>query len=123
MSSKQKKIFFLAAIFIMQIVFLKVIKGGRDAPVFDFFWLSDATCTVQEYVYYAFEHLAWCYAFYFMIREILFFKRELKWFFWISVGDAADYLLTYNSTWIGPLSYNVVQILLIAYVVISIKNE
>ena len=123
MSDKQKKIFFLAGIFILQILFLKIIPGGRSAPVIDFFLLSSATCTWQEYVYYAFEHLAWCYAFYFMYNEITTVRRELKWFFWISVADMIDYLLTYNSTWVGPISFNVVQILIIAYVIITIPDE
>lgn len=119
--SKRKKILLLAVIFILQMVFLHVIPGGRNVPVYDFFLLSSATCTFQEYVYYSFEHLAWCYAFYFMMKEIQ--MKELKWFFWISVCDAIDYLLTYNSNWIGPISWNVVQTLIIVYIVISMKDE
>lgn len=124
MSERQHKIVFIAFIIVMQMVFLKVIPYGNTI---DFFLFSNAKCTLQEYVYYLCEHLAWIYAFYLMFMEIKSIRRQLSFFFAMSVFDFMDYLLTYNSTWFRvldvPISFNVIQVLFVCWVVYDAKNE
>lgn len=124
MSERQHKIIFLAFAIVMQDVFLKVIPYGNTI---DFFVFSEAKCTLQEYVYYLFEHLAFIYLFYLMFMEIKSIRRQLSFFFALSVFDFMDYLLTYNSTWFRvldvPISFNVIQVLFVCWVVYDAKNE
>lgn len=124
MSERQHKIIFLAFAIVMQDVFLKVIPYGNTI---DFFVFSDAKCTLQEYVYYMLEHLAFIYLYYLMFMEIKSIRRQLSFFFAMSVFDCMDYLLTYNSTWFRvldvPISFNVIQVLFVCWVVYDAKNE
>ena len=125
LTDKQKKIGFLAVVILLQTVFLYIPQHGRE--VYDFFPLSDAKCTTQEYFYYLFEHLAWMYVFWLMFMEIKGLRSELGWFLLIAVIDFVDYLLTYNSNWamIGevPISWNTIQILIICLVFLNAKDE
>jgi hypothetical protein len=124
MSDGQKKIGFIAFITVMQLVFLQAIPYGKSI---DFFLLSDAKCTIQEYIYYLCEHLAFVYLYYFMFMEIKSVRRQLSFFFSMSVFDFFDYLLTYNSVWFRVLdvsiSFNVIQVLFVCWIVWDAKNE
>ena len=124
MSERQHKIIFLAFAIVMQDVFLKVIPYGNTI---DFFVFSDAKCTLQEYVYYMLEHLAFIYLYYLMFMEIKSIRRQLSFFFAMAVFDFMDYLLTYNSTWFRvfdvPISFNVIQVLFVCWVVYDARNE
>ena len=124
MNERQHKIVFIAFIIVMQLVFLKLIPYGNTI---DFFLFSDAKCTLQEYVYYLCEHLAWIYAFYLMFMEIKSIRQQLSFFFAMSVFDFMDYLLTYNSTWFRvldvPISFNVIQVLFVCWIVYDARNE
>ena len=124
MSDRQKKIAFLAFITVMQLVFLKAIPYGKSM---DFFVFSDAKCTLQEYIYYMCEHMAFMYLYYFMFMEIKSVRRQLSFFFAMSVFDFFDYLLTYNSVWFRvldvPISFNVLHVLFVCWVVYDARNE
>ena len=124
MSDRQKKIGFIAFITVMQLVFLQAIPYGKSI---DFFLLSDTKCTIQEYIYYLCEHLAFVYLYYFMFMEIKSVRRQLSFFFSMSVFDFFDYLLTYNSVWFRvldvPISFNVIQVLFVCWIVWDAKNE
>ena len=124
MSERQHKIIFIAFAVIMQDVFLRVIPYGNTI---DFFVFSDAKCTLQEYVYYMLEHLAFVYLYYLMFMEIKSIRRQLSFFFAMSVFDFMDYLITYNSTWFRvldvPISFNVIQVLFVCWVVYDARNE
>lgn len=124
MSDRQKKIVFLAFITVVQLAFLKIVPYGKP---FDFFVFSDAKCTLQEYIYYLCEHLAFVYLYYLMFMEIKSIRRQLSFFFSLSVFDFFDYLLTYNSVWFRvldvPISFNVIQVLFVCWIVYDAKNE
>jgi len=93
----------------------------------DWFLLSDASCTLQEAVYYFFDHVAWCYTFYFLYHELPSFYNPLRIYFFVLVIDFADFVLTYNSVWfhIGviPISWNVLQWIFVVYAIIYVNDE
>lgn len=123
MSSSKQKILFIVAILVLQVVFLFVLKQDvkeGEKPITYNFFLNNAECTPQEYVYYLCEHIAWIYAFYLMYMEIKSISRQLWYFFLISIFDSIDYLATYNSVWFRvldiPISFNVIMVILVCWI-------
>lgn len=123
MSDRQKKIIFLVLVILFQTVFLWIPMEGERHNLF----LSSATCTYQQYWYYLFEHLAWCYVFYLMAYEIASLRRELKILLWLSIFDFVDYLLTYNMVYFSiiglPISFNIIQAVALVYMTLTVKSE
>ena len=96
-------------------VFLKI---PFDPVVHDFFPLSGAKCTAQEYFYYLFEHLTILCLVFMLSREM--FSTEVNIFLLVFLFDLIDFLLTYNATWFRVMgfgiSYNVVQAIIAGFI-------
>lgn len=125
MNYKRKIILIFGMLLLAKTVFLLI---QEDRTVHNYFPFSKAQCTSEEWVYYGFEHLIWIYVFGLMVfTNLNSIKKELEYFFMVAVIDFADYLLTYNSIWfrIGqiPISFNVLQFLIIGYVFVKANDD
>lgn len=78
------------------------------------FPLSDYVLPFKTWLYFVCEHLIFIMLAYVIAYEATQYKTQCKVFFWIQVADLADYLLTYNTNWIGFINFNIVAVLIFA---------
>lgn len=95
---------------------------------YDLFVWGDASVTYAEYIYYAFEHLAWVYISWLLAADARHPDKFItKTFFWLSVIDGIDFVLTYNTAWLtfsgSPISWNIIQVCVFLWAMIKDKGE
>jgi len=91
-----------------------------------YFPFSNSECSFQEYVYYLCQHLMFVALFFVMAKKIE-SNGVLFIYFFISLADTLDFMLTYNSRWGSfggiPISFNTVQAVLITCLMVTIKDD
>jgi nicotinamide riboside transporter PnuC len=85
-----------------------------DNEVKDYFLFADTPLTFKTWLYFVCEHLVLIMLAYVIAAEAKKYTLPCKVFFWIQVGNLADYLLTYNTNWIGFINFNIVSIVIFA---------
>jgi len=85
-----------------------------DSFTTDYFLFADTKLTFKTWLYFSLEHLVLIMLSYVIAYEATQYKTQCKVFFWLQVGNLIDYLLTYNTEWIGFINYNIVAVLIFA---------
>ena len=105
------KLIFLFVCVLMGVVFNAV---PYDNEVKDYFLFADTQLTFKTWLYFVCEHLVLIMLSYVITAESRSYKLQCRVFFWLQVGNLADYLLTYNTNWIGFINFNIVSMLVFA---------
>lgn len=105
------KLIFLFVALVIGIAFNAVPSGIETIQMFPF---ADTAITFKTWLYFLCEHIVLIMLSYVIAYEAKEYKLQCKVFFWIQVADLADYLLTYNTNWIGPLNFNIIAVLIFA---------
>jgi len=79
-----------------------------DSTPIDMFLFADTALPFKTWLYFALEHFILIMLSYVIAYEATQYKTQCKVFFWLQVGNLIDYLLTYNTEWIGFINYNIV---------------
>jgi hypothetical protein len=85
-----------------------------DSFTTDYFLFADTKLTFKTWLYFSLEHLVLIMLSYVIAVEAKEYKFQCKVFFWLQMGNLIDYLLTYNTEWIGFINYNIVAVLIFA---------
>lgn len=81
----------------------------------DFFLFSEMKLTFQTHVYFICEKLVLVILAYVISLMETKYPYSIRIFFWLTVADLTDYLLSYNSIWFTagiPISMNVLKCLI-----------
>ncbi len=83
-----------------------------DSTPLSMFLFSDTDLPFKTWLYFVCEHLVLIMLAYVIAAEAKKYTLPCKVFFWLQVGNLADYLLTYNTNWIGFINFNIVSIVI-----------
>lgn len=119
------KLLLLYSTIVVSLVFLLV--PNNDITVG--YPFSDMTVSVEYYIYSIFEKFVMIILAYIIWKEASEYEQALSIFFWLTVADLFDLILTYNSVWfrIGdlPISMNVMKSLIFGLTILNawIRNS
>lgn len=105
------KLIFLFTCLLIGIVFNSIPSGIGTIQMFPFY---DIAITFKTWLYFVCEHLVLIMLSYVIAIESKKYKLQCRVFFWLQMGNLVDYLLTYNTDWIGFINYNVVAVIIFA---------
>jgi 4-amino-4-deoxy-L-arabinose transferase-like glycosyltransferase len=89
-----------------------------DSKPVDLFLFAEVAMPFKTWLYFTLEHLVLIMLSYVIAFEAKTYTTACKAFFWLQVVDLADYLLTYNTKWLGILSFNTVGMIIFAAFII-----
>jgi hypothetical protein len=88
------------------------------------FILSDVTLPFKTHLYFLLEHFVLIMLSYIIYAESVKYRKTTFAFFLIQIFDLFDYFITYNSKWIGIISFNVISMIILGIVIlIEFENE
>lgn len=112
------RLFLLLCTLALSCVFL-IVKPSVPMALFPF---SDMKLSIQNYVYYACEHLILIVFALFIFMESDRFKFPLAAFLIIQIVDLLDFILTYSEPWFEvngwPITFNVLKVAIFMLIII-----
>lgn len=94
-----------------------------DSEPLKLFVFSDVALPFKTWVYFVGEHLVLIMLGYIIASEEKYYTVAAKTFFFIQIADLADYLLTYNSNWLGFISFNVISFIVFGSSIVYELNK
>lgn len=106
----------MKAIFLFLCLLVGVVYNTLpyDSNPLSMFMYSDTTLPFKTWLYFLCEHIVLVMLAYVIAAESRTYRLSCKVFFWIQVAGMIDYLLTYNTNWIGFINFNIISVIIFA---------
>ena len=112
---------FIFLILLLGVLFELIPYDGSSLIGFP---LSNVQLPFKTYIYFAAEHFILIMLSYIIFAESTNYRKATFAFFVIQIFDLFDYFITYNSKWIGIVSFNIISMIILGVVIlIEFENE